>query len=135
MVVFRSHVHAMCTQCSLAGGASRWLYFGEGQPIDVIGFDHLDGEGAVVGEPQVEDWAERHEEVEGLMFCLAHAGGLRSLVGRTLSSSWLVWDLEDDAWFSDCPVVLDFDGLKAPCRERTGSLSDGDEADVLGVER
>jgi len=48
----------------------------------------------------------------------AHAGGLRSLVGRTLSSSWLVWDLEDDAWFADCPVVLDFDGLQVEIHHR-----------------
>ncbi|RKS06099.1 hypothetical protein DFP74_1722 [Nocardiopsis sp. Huas11] len=35
---------------------------------------------------------------------------LRSLVGRPLSGVRLVWDLQDDEWFCDCPVLLDFDG-------------------------
>ena len=48
----------------------------------------------------------------------SHASGLRSLVGRTLTSSWLVWDLEDDAWFADCPVVLDFDGPQVAIHHR-----------------
>jgi hypothetical protein len=63
----------MCTRCARSAlspsGASRWLYVDEGQLIDVVRFDHLDGERVVVGEPEVEDWVERHEEVEGLTFC------------------------------------------------------------------
>ncbi|MCQ4045980.1 hypothetical protein ACFOSC_19930 [Streptantibioticus rubrisoli] len=39
-----------------------------------------------------------------------HEHRLRGLVGRTLTKVWLVWDLEDDEWFCDCPVLLDFDG-------------------------
>ncbi|MFG1838087.1 hypothetical protein ACGFH8_06575 [Micromonospora sp. NPDC049175] len=37
-----------------------------------------------------------------------HGQRLRSLVGRRLTSTWVVWD-DDDSWFADCPVVLDFD--------------------------
>lgn len=39
-----------------------------------------------------------------------HGQRLSDLVGRPLSKSWLVWDQEDDEWFADCPVLLDFDG-------------------------
>ncbi len=35
---------------------------------------------------------------------------LRALIGRTLTRTWLVWDLQDNEWFPDCPVLLDFDG-------------------------
>lgn len=40
----------------------------------------------------------------------AHAARLRGLVGRTLTRSWVVWDPDDQSWWPDCPVVLDFDG-------------------------
>ena len=33
---------------------------------------------------------------------------LRGLVGRELVASWAVWDVKDDEWFVDAPVVLDF---------------------------
>lgn len=39
-----------------------------------------------------------------------HAQRLRTLIGRPLTRLWLVWDTQDDEWFSDCPVLLDFDG-------------------------
>ncbi|MGW0928938.1 hypothetical protein [Streptomyces sp. NPDC002644] len=39
-----------------------------------------------------------------------HGPRLRDLVGRTLTAVRLVRDVEDGSWFSDCPVVLDFDG-------------------------
>ncbi|MFY1616317.1 hypothetical protein [Micromonospora sp. WMMD736] len=39
-----------------------------------------------------------------------HGHRLRSLVGRRLTSSWLVWNDDPDEWFPDCPVVLDFTG-------------------------
>ncbi|WP_020578747.1 hypothetical protein [Actinopolymorpha alba] len=39
-----------------------------------------------------------------------HGRRLRSLVGRRLTQTWLVWDLNDDEWFVDCPALLDFDG-------------------------
>ncbi|WUH89808.1 hypothetical protein OG900_06495 [Streptomyces sp. NBC_00433] len=35
---------------------------------------------------------------------------LRALIGRALTRAWLVWDLQDNEWFPDCPVLLDFDG-------------------------
>ncbi|WP_043537423.1 hypothetical protein [Saccharomonospora cyanea] len=40
----------------------------------------------------------------------AHGDRLAALVGRRLTSSWIVWDLSCDEWFADCPVVFDFDG-------------------------
>ncbi|MEU9378356.1 hypothetical protein AB0D94_31970 [Streptomyces sp. NPDC048255] len=41
-----------------------------------------------------------------------HGPLLRALGGRPLSRVWMVWDLEDDEWFCDCPVLLDFDGVQ-----------------------
>lgn len=38
----------------------------------------------------------------------AHGPRLTALVGRALQRVWLVWDLDDDEWFADCPVLLDF---------------------------
>ena len=38
-----------------------------------------------------------------------HGRRLAGLAGRTLHHVWLVWDLRADKWFTDCPVVLDFD--------------------------
>lgn len=40
----------------------------------------------------------------------AHGERLQALIGRSLTRVWLVWDSQDDEWFSDCPVVLDFAG-------------------------
>jgi hypothetical protein len=31
---------------------------------------------------------------------------LASLSGQTLHHVWLVWDLDADEWFNDCPVLL-----------------------------
>ncbi|WP_406864916.1 hypothetical protein ABZO31_32555 [Streptomyces sp. HUAS MG47] len=39
-----------------------------------------------------------------------HGRRLLGLVGRRLSRLWVVWDLGDDEWFADCPVLLDFEG-------------------------
>ncbi|WP_060905601.1 hypothetical protein [Streptomyces scabiei] len=39
-----------------------------------------------------------------------HGQQLRALIGRPLTHAWLVWDVRDDEWFSDCPVLLDFTG-------------------------
>ncbi|MEU5526162.1 hypothetical protein ABZ744_04415 [Micromonospora chersina] len=39
----------------------------------------------------------------------AHGRRLAALAGQTLHHVWLVWDLDDDEWFSDCPVLLAFD--------------------------
>ena len=38
----------------------------------------------------------------------AHGRRLAGLAGLTLQQVWLVWDLDDDEWFSDAPVLLDF---------------------------
>jgi len=40
----------------------------------------------------------------------AHGTRLGRLVGRRLTRTWVVWDLDEDEWFADCPVLLDFDG-------------------------
>ncbi|MFD5322800.1 hypothetical protein [Streptomyces sp. NPDC127092] len=39
-----------------------------------------------------------------------HGQRLRGLVGRTLTRVWMVWDLQADEWFCDCPVLFDFEG-------------------------
>ncbi|MEU5563508.1 hypothetical protein [Micromonospora musae] len=39
-----------------------------------------------------------------------HGRQLRALVGRRLTSAWVVWHADEDEWFADCPVVLDFAG-------------------------
>ncbi|GIF67446.1 hypothetical protein Ais01nite_54810 [Asanoa ishikariensis] len=38
----------------------------------------------------------------------AHGRRLAGLAGRTLQQVWLVWDLDDDEWFADAPVLFDF---------------------------
>lgn len=40
----------------------------------------------------------------------AHGHRLRALTGRPLTGFWLAWDVRDDEWFADCPVLLDFGG-------------------------
>ncbi|MFE5535980.1 hypothetical protein ACFQ78_09590 [Streptomyces sp. NPDC056519] len=40
----------------------------------------------------------------------AHGQRLGALRGRSLTRVWLAWDIEDDEWFRDCPVLLDFGG-------------------------
>ncbi|MEU7904593.1 hypothetical protein [Actinoplanes sp. NPDC049118] len=37
-----------------------------------------------------------------------HGRRLARLAGRILRHVWLVWDLDDDEWFADAPVLLDF---------------------------
>lgn len=39
-----------------------------------------------------------------------HGRRLGALRGRTLTRVWMAWDLKDDEWFCDCPVLLDFEG-------------------------
>ncbi|GAA3250239.1 hypothetical protein [Nonomuraea helvata] len=40
----------------------------------------------------------------------AHGVRLAHLTGRRLTRALLVWDLDQDEWFADCPILLDFDG-------------------------
>ncbi|WP_329117536.1 hypothetical protein [Streptomyces sp. NBC_01465] len=40
----------------------------------------------------------------------AQGDRLRALVGRVLTGVWLVWDIESDEWFCDCPVLFEFEG-------------------------
>ncbi|MET9554490.1 hypothetical protein [Streptomyces sp. NPDC006645] len=42
----------------------------------------------------------------------AHGSRLARLTGRRLTEFALVRFAEDDEWFADCPVVLDFDGVQ-----------------------
>ncbi|WP_394617451.1 hypothetical protein JNUCC0626_49045 [Lentzea sp. JNUCC 0626] len=37
-----------------------------------------------------------------------HGPRLRTLAGHVLRHLWLAWDLDDDTWFADAPVLLDF---------------------------
>lgn len=39
----------------------------------------------------------------------AHGPRLQALTGHHLRHAWLLWDLTDDEWFADGPVLLDFD--------------------------
>jgi hypothetical protein len=50
---------------------------------------------------------------------------LRSLVGSRITGAWIVWNLEDDKWFADLPVVLQFDHLPQLelCWEKFDDLS------------
>ena len=41
-----------------------------------------------------------------------HGERLRALIGRPLTRTWLVWDVQDEVWFPDCPVLLDFAGVQ-----------------------
>ncbi|MFE6844677.1 hypothetical protein [Streptomyces sp. NPDC057686] len=47
-----------------------------------------------------------------------HGPRLRALSGRTLTQVWTVWDLVDDEWFRDCPVLLDFDDVQVEVNHR-----------------
>ncbi|MEV0890134.1 hypothetical protein [Promicromonospora sp. MEB111] len=37
-----------------------------------------------------------------------HGDRLDALAGRVLRRTWVLWDAEDDSWFSDAPVLFDF---------------------------
>lgn len=39
----------------------------------------------------------------------AHREGLLSLRGHAITNSWIIWNLDDDEWFADGPVVIGFD--------------------------
>ncbi|MFS1301189.1 hypothetical protein [Streptosporangium longisporum] len=53
----------------------------------------------------------RPEWLTGLsMIMQAQGRRLAALEGRRLTRVLVVWDLEDDTWFTDGPVLLDFDG-------------------------
>ncbi|MEU7295713.1 hypothetical protein AB0A76_21250 [Streptomyces exfoliatus] len=53
-----------------------------------------------------------------------HGHRLRGLTGRTLTRVWMVWDLRNDEWFCDCPVLFDFDGQQVEIHHhKLGDLS------------
>ncbi|GGN64279.1 hypothetical protein GCM10011579_033520 [Streptomyces albiflavescens] len=53
-----------------------------------------------------------------------HGHRLRDLAGRTLTRVWMVWDLHDDEWFCDCPVLFDFEGEQVEINHhKLGDLS------------
>ncbi|MGW3039273.1 hypothetical protein ACWC9T_04300 [Kitasatospora sp. NPDC001159] len=58
---------------------------------------------------RIEDY--RPQWLNGLSAVAASQGQrLRTLIGRSLTRAWLAWDVRDDEWFADGPVLLDFDG-------------------------
>jgi hypothetical protein len=48
----------------------------------------------------------------------AHGKHLARLAGRTLTHAWLLWDVHDDEWFADAPVLLDFEGEQLEIQHR-----------------
>lgn len=40
-----------------------------------------------------------------------HSSALSSLLGKSLTDSWVVWEQNEDEWFNDAPVVLNFEGV------------------------
>lgn len=65
------------------------------------------------------DWLRRPRDI-----ARRHGDRLRALTGRTLIAVRLAWDLGDDTWFADCPVVFDFDGEQVEINHwKTGELS------------
>lgn len=55
-----------------------------------------------------------------------HAARLAGLVGRRLTGFAVVRFAEDGDWFADCPVVLDFDGVRVEiCHLKLHDLSIG----------
>lgn len=51
----------------------------------------------------IPDWRPAHEHRART------TPELRTLVGRRITATWVVWDPDDDSWFSDAPVVLVLD--------------------------
>ncbi|MFF3565799.1 hypothetical protein ACFYXS_37810 [Streptomyces sp. NPDC002574] len=51
------------------------------------------------------EWLNGHSAVAA-----SRGEQLRALIGRPLTHVWLVWEVPNDEWFSDCPVLLDFSG-------------------------
>ncbi|MEV6761463.1 hypothetical protein AB0N16_12585 [Streptomyces sp. NPDC051105] len=51
-------------------------------------------------------------ELEELLVRIGHRFGRVDLRRRmrALTHAWLVWDVQDSEWFSDCPVLLDLTG-------------------------
>ncbi|MFF9193662.1 hypothetical protein ACF09L_00510 [Streptomyces sp. NPDC014779] len=64
-------------------------------------------------------WQDRRRDV-----ARAHGDRLRALAGRTLTRVWMVWDLGEDEWFCDCPVLFEFDGEQIEVNhQKLGDLS------------
>jgi hypothetical protein len=65
------------------------------------------------------EWLVGRAEIQA-----AHGERLASLTGRRLSRVWLLWDLRNDAYFGDGPVVMDFEGARVEvCHQRFDWLS------------
>lgn len=53
-----------------------------------------------------------------------HGAQLAKLLGQPLQRSWLLWDRDLDEWYSEGPVVLEFDDARLTvCHQRTGECS------------
>lgn len=82
--------------------------------------DDLDrsDEQRIVGHPETFDaWADWYFGIEhykpeyqhGLdAIATKHGDRLDALAGRVLGRAWVLWDVEDDSWFADAPVMFDF---------------------------
>ena len=44
----------------------------------------------------------------GRALAAAHRARFRKLIGQPLHDAWLMWDLDEDRWFADGPVILGF---------------------------
>lgn len=55
-------------------------------------------------DPTVSGWVPNFLPADSQLG--RHADALRSLVGHQIADAWVVWDLEQDEWFADLPVVL-----------------------------
>lgn len=55
-------------------------------------------------DPNVSGWVPDFLPADAQL--ARHAACLRSLVGDQVADAWVVWNLEQDEWFADLPVVL-----------------------------
>lgn len=51
---------------------------------------------------------EPHWHHSGRALASTHRDRFRRLIGQRLHDAWLMWDLDQDRWFADGPVILGF---------------------------
>jgi hypothetical protein len=95
----RANTHTQATRIALAPGRRASFAFEAAANVDNR---HVSYFGIQRYQPQWRN--SRHAVTQ------AHGRGLHALIGRRLTRSWLVWNRNDDKWFADCPVLLDFEG-------------------------
>ena len=42
----------------------------------------------------------------------SHQAAIKGLLGKSLTESWVVWELNENGWFNDAPIVLNFEGTR-----------------------